>query len=444
MRILKLLITILLPLNVAAMDLHEALSEGYQYNKDLKKSQEEYKQSIEKFPQALSNYLPHVSAKHTITSQKYTYEKPKTISKSKLDSTQIQVTQTIYNSSAMAGIKAASYQVDAAKYIYFSAEQKAILDSIEVYLDYLVSQKKLDAANSSVAFNDKQAKSTNSRFRLGEATKTEAAQANAALADAKVQRNSALVGVRSHEGKFRTTFGVMPSSLSLPTYPTELPKDFDQFFQEAIASNYSLLAAKNNAQVAKSSLDFAKGALLPTLSAQASHTKNSSPRDLTSMGSTPKYNSSAALVLEVPIFSGGNNYSKIRERKAGAREAQYKLDNMIDIVNTNAVVAWEQYKNALESVKAAEDSLVATKLAVDGMKKQYDVGLKPLQDVLQEETKLFKSKIQAIEAKKKALVAAYSLQSMVGQLTASHLGLDAEAFNPDREFKNIKYRLVGY
>lgn len=69
------------------------------------------------------------------------------------------------------------------------------------------------------------------------------------------------------------------------------------------------------------------------------------------------------------------------------------------------------------------------------------MGSKSITEVFLAEENLSRSKIQKVEAHKGAILAAYEIKALMGELTAKSLKLKVKYFTPEEEFQSLKRKL---
>ena len=82
-------------------------------------------------------------------------------------------------------------------------------------------------------------------------------------------------------------------------------------------------------------------------------------------------------------------------------------------------------------------------LAVEGVTKEFSLGIKSILDVLEIEQKLVDSQIQQAKIESNYFLQMYALKSSMGELTAQKLELKVKLFQPDREFNKMKIKIIG-
>ena len=113
-----------------------------------------------------------------------------------------------------------------------NTEQNVLLSALTYYMDVLRDAAILDLQRSNVDVLQEQLRQTKDRFNVGEVTRTDVAQAEAARAGAQAQALSAQSNLQSAMANYRQAVGDEPKSLS-PVSPVTRP--LPRSLQEAVA-----------------------------------------------------------------------------------------------------------------------------------------------------------------------------------------------------------------
>lgn len=65
-------------------------------------------------------------------------------------------------------------------------------------------------------------------------------------------------------------------------------------------------------------------------------------------------------------------------------------------------------------------------------------------DVLKTQEDYNKAKVESVEIRKQYILSAYRIKSLMGSMLANQLKLKVNYFSPEKEFRKVKYRIVGF
>ena len=443
------IVTLSLTSSVTAMDLQEALTEGYKNNEELKAARIRFLNAIEQFPQAFSGFMPSAGLQINRQNSKTKYNK-KYANRLGLDPREtgsnqgaLTIEQSLFNGgSSVAALKAAQAGFKASRGEYYAGEQKVLLNLITVYLDCFESKEKYDISESRVRTNLQQVNTVEEKLRLGEATAIDIATARAGLAAAETNKLAAYADFQGKKANFIRVFGIEATDITMPDLPDRLPSSLDELAKKAAELNPDIDAARHNVTSAKALETVQKGKLLPQVSVKLqSGRTNYNPQDPIAQNINSK-SYTTILSVNIPIYpSGGAQYSEIRKAKNQTRNSAVHLDSVIKQTQAGVVSVWEAFEAAKSRIVAANHGVEAAQISYDGTVQEEVVGSKTVLDVLDAEQKLYEAKITRVDAYKNSILAAYQMKLLTGELTAQSLKLKAKYFSPEEEFKTIKKKM---
>src|ERR1700678_4179639 len=328
-----------------------ALVRSYQNTPQLTAQRALVRSTDETVPQALSGYRPKVavtaSAGYQYTDVLSTFGGTATqIVRSEVHGTDppraagLTVTQTLYNGNQNANkTRAAESQVSGAREGLRVLEQNVLLSAATIYMDYLRDAAIVEVNRSNVRVLDQTLKQTQDRFNVGEVTRTDVAQSEAQLAAGKTQLLAAQATLTTTQANFRRIIGNEPQALA-PGSPVDryLPASLPAAVELSLIENPSVTAAMYGIDVTFLQVKVNEGALLPTVSLQASVQQSYEQ----SLQVFRTFGASAIAQLSVPVYQGGAEYSLIRQSKESLSQQRLVLEQTRDQTRANTVTAWGQ------------------------------------------------------------------------------------------------------
>ena len=300
-------------------------------------------------------------------------------------------------------------------------KQKVIYDAIIAYLNVLRDTKLVELSKKNVDVLSKQSTATESRFQLGELTKTDVAQSRAALEAAKsvlVSRQGALYLANQI---FETAVGLKPSGLEADIPLPRLPKSENEAKRLATKFNLnlkaSLLLEKRAAELLKAS----ESRNSPTLNLSTSLTggETSAQQDFSNFG--------FSLTGTIPLSSGGAIEGAVRKAKADLELSMVNADMTRLTVQQAVVNAWSDFEVSSAVIMARSGEVEASELAYKGTLEETRLGARSILDVLNAEQGLMNAQTNLETAKRNRLAAGYRLLFEMGTLTPTFLGFEGIA-----------------
>jgi outer membrane protein len=290
-----------------------------------------------------------------------------------------------------------------------------------------------------------QLRATNERFRVGEITRTDVAQAESRLAGARASRADAEGRLQTSRATFTRLVGQPPLRL-VPPQPLRAPA--------LTARDAGLLAAQNNPNVvaalfdeaaARDQIDVQFSNLLPQLSLNGTMFRNTG---VTGAGGTldgiRQDGTQVTANLTVPIFQGGAEHALVRQARQQAQQARQVVDDQRRASIQQATQAYETLTAARAQVDSVRAQIRAAEIALDGVQREAIVGSRTTLDVLNAEQELLNARVSLVRALANVITASHSLASAVGRLTARDMNLPVQLYDMEAYYRAVRDRWVGW
>jgi outer membrane protein len=447
-----LLLVYMGPAPVLADTIEAALVRAYQNNPQLNAQRASARATDENVPQALSGYRPKVNLTASAGTQ-YTDTNstqggsPISIVRTEVHgvdpprAASLNVTQTLYNGGQTGNkTRAAESQVSGAREALRLMEQTVLLSAATVYMDYLRDAAIVEVQKSNTRVLEQTLKQTRDRFNVGEVTRTDVAQSEAQLAAGKTQQLTAESNLTTTRSNFRRIIGNEPEALA-PGSPVDrfLPGTLPGAVELSLIQNPAVTSAMFGIDVNFLQVKVAEGALLPTLSLQAS-VQQSYEQTMTVYRS---FGASAIAQLSVPVFQGGAEYSLIRQSKETLAQQRLVLEQTRDQTRANTVTAWGQLVAGRAQVASAQSQVTASEIALNGVREEAKAGQRTTLDVLNAQQALVNARVALVTAQHDRVVASYAVLNAVGRLSPQVLNLPTSVYDPSVHYHQVRDSWFG-
>src|SRR5271155_1014185 len=363
-----LLMAYAVPAASRADTIEAALVRAYRNNPQLNAQRALVRSTDENVPQALAGYRPKAAF---TASAGYQYidtdttqgGSPTSILRRELSGTNpprsvgLAVTQTLYNGNQTANkTRAAESQVSGAREALRVLEQTVLFSAATIYMDYLRDAAIVEVNRSNVRVLDQTLKQTKDRFNVGEVTRTDVAQSEAQLAAGKTQLLAAEATLTTTQANFRRIIGNEPQALA-PGSPVDrfLPASLPTAVELSLIENPNVTAAMFGIDVNFLTVKVNEGALLPTVTVQASVQQAYEQ----SLQVFRTFGASAIAQISVPVYQGGSEYSLIRQSKESLAQQRLVLEQTRDLTRANTVTAWGQLVAGKAQVISGQSQVTA-------------------------------------------------------------------------------------
>ena len=420
-----------------------ALAKAYQNNASLNAARAGVRVTNEGVPLAKSGYRPQIvgSGSASVTNQAGTQ-----ISTGQFG---VQIQQAIFDGyQTQNNVRAAEARVRASNESLRNTEQNVLFNAVAAFMDVIRDRRVAGFRQRNLEFLAEQVRSADSRFEVGEGTRTDVAQAQASRSAAEAQLSGARAQVQVSEASYRQLVGENPGQLQVASPAASLlPPSMEDAFVIAMRQHPAIMATQHLVDVAGFAVNAAEGALLPQVSAQASVQSQvrhgPSATGLPGVGgggnsTTTTNTATIGLNLTVPIYSGGRTSAQVRQSKESLGQARIEVDVTRDEVRQAVASAWTQYVAAREVAAANRQLVSAADLALSGVTEERNVGQRTTLDVLNAQADVINAQINLASSERDQVVASYAILSAIGALTVRNLGLPVNEHRPAEHYDAVK------
>jgi outer membrane protein len=435
--------------------LEEALTQAYQNNPSLNAQRAALRSTDENVPQALSGYRPKLTATanggydyaRTLSHQVTPTGNGNIVTYTDFAQPFVQrgagatVSQTLFDGFQTANkVRQAESQVMGARETLRVTEEQVLLDAATSYMNLIRDQAILDLNRRNVDVLTEQLKQTRDRFKVGEVTHTDVAQAESRLAGGRSQLLGAQANYVTSQANYRRVIGLDPGRLA-PGSPVDRlsPSTLASAISEGEQQNPTVLAAMYGVDVAELAVKVSESALYPNLALVGSVARNYDPAN------TINRETQASVVgqLTIPIYQGGGEYSAIRQSKETLGQQRLTLDVNRDQARATVVQSWGQLDATKAEIESTTAQVDAAEIALNGVREEARVGQRTTLDVLNAQQELVNARVALVTAQHDRVVASFTLLAAVGGLSAQRLGLKTPVYDPQTHYQQVRDAWIG-
>ena len=354
----------------------------------------------------------------------------------------ITVTQTLFDGLRTTNnIRSAESNVFGSRETLRNVEQSVLQSGAQSYMDVLRDTAILDLRASNIKVLDEQLRQTQDRFKVGEVTRTDVAQAEASLAGSRADYFAAQSQLQNSIASFRQVIGEQPTRLE-PARPLErgIPTSLENAIAISQIEHPSIQSALHATEVAEFQVKIAEGALYPSIGLTGSASQR---YDLSNVTGSSAFTGSIIGSVNVPIYEGGASYATIRQAKEQLGNAQFQVDVSRDNVRAAVISSWGLLTSSKAAVMADQAQVNAAEIALNGTREEARVGQRTTLDVLNAQQTLLNARVQLVGAQRDRVVASYAILASCGRLSASLLALKIQPYNPVVHFEQVKDKWFG-
>ena len=404
------------------------------------------KEAISEFrPQARSLMLPQINASGLYSDSdingKSTFQQQTAIGtvtnttgflqESETTQWEVSIRQTIFDFGAWMTLKKANKTVAQAEIDYLAAEQALMVRVTTAYFNVLAAQDTLESEQAARQAIEKQLDQSRKRFDVGLIAITDVQEAQAAYDQSIANEIIAKRNLATSKESLRAITDNYPSNLLKPDNSLPLimpnPQSETEWVNTSLEQNLNFLSAQLGTEIARSEVKVQRSGHYPTIGVQAQKRVSESDSFRSDSGGdfnpadTENINEGVGVQVTVPIFSGGQTSSRVRQAVAQHRATKEKLERVGRETTRNARDSYLGVISGIATVKALQQSVKSSSTALQATEAGYEVGTRTTVDVLDARRRLYSSQRNLAISKYDYLKNIIQLKQAAGTLSKDDL-----------------------
>ena len=426
--------------SVMSETLEEALSLAYKKNPVIEGERSLLKSLDENVSSASSRFFPSIGISTSYGESSLNYGEADEI-KLQPQVSKIEVKQILFSGGKLVNNRLQSVSlVKAGRASLRIVEQEILYSAADAFFSVLISQKIVELMESNFQILTERLTVTKIQFDVGELTLTDVAQSEARLALAQANLLEARASLEISKANYKEIIGTEPNNLIDYKKNIILPNSINDAILAAERNSPLLHFAEKNEKSSRYGLASAKSSLSPVISIQGeySNSKEVFLRD---------YNGDSYQVtgsISMPIFAGGLNWSNIRKAQEINNRDRYYLVESKRRLKSQIKTAFAQYTSSLSKIESTQKQVEANKIALEGVKIEFELGTRTNLDVLDAEREYLDSQVSQISANNDSMLSRFFLLLSIGELTPEKLSLQINSYDPMKNYNKVRNFKIGW
>jgi outer membrane protein len=346
-------------------------------------------------------------------------------------------------------VSAAESRIEASRMGLRGTEAELFTAVVGAFMDVLRDEAVVQLNQRNTEVMRYTLRETSERQRAGNRGPTDVAQAEARVALAESQLETAQAQLISSREAYIQLVGHAPGSLQPPPPLPVMPATAQEAVVIAIGDNPDLLAAQAEQRAASFDVEAADAGLYPRVNGigglnyydyLGSLDPGTGPND-GQQGTT----AFVGVEVRVPIFMGGRLTSQLRQAQAQHAVA---MENVLDAereVVADVRSAYATWVAAERVIRSSQRGVDANTKVVAGLRAETTVGFRPLLDLLNAEQELLNSEVTLVTARRDAYVAGFELLAAMGRAEARDLNFDTGMlYDPAVNYERVRDLAVTF
>lgn len=416
-----------------AESLADAIALAYKTNPTLQNQRAQLRVTDETYVQARAGYRPQVNVQVDATRQDYLQ------STTNSGTAFITAQQPLYTGGRTAtAVSAAEADVLSGREILRGTEASVLQQVITAYADVLRDEEGLRIRQNNLAALQGILDETSARAKVGDLTRTDQAQTQGYVFQAKVDLAAAKAQLEVSRSNYAAVVGERPGTLEpLPPLPGA-PASLEQALATAEQGNPSIRSFEYAEQAARLRTAEARDQRLPNIVLRMQYGYSGPQQFVANPNIYPK-DFAATVSVTQPLFAGGVIDSQIRQQIERQNSARMQTENARRVMVQQIGQAWSEYLANHENETNADEGVKANQVAYEGVQKERRADLRSTLEVLYIEQSLRQAELARASAYHDAYVSQANLLGSMGLLEATLLapgGVDV--YDPAKNFNRVK------
>ena len=412
-----------------AASLYEALATAYATNPTLEAARAQLRATDEGVPQVLSEWRPTVLGTAQGGHEWDQQNKPLELdTETNPRSYGVTVRQPIFDGfGTVAGTSLAENLVLSGRAQLTDTEQNVLLNAVTAYMNVVRDASVLDLNRNNEKVLQRQLEATQARFDVGELTRTDVAQAEASLQGAIAARIQAEGQLTASQAIYRQIIGDDPVDVKMPDRDAGAACE-PRGIGGAVAGRAGravgrIPGTRRQGRYRRAVQRPAADRLDRRQLAAPAGCRPARQRNRRRLGDRAG---------DDPALSGGRAGFARAAVQAALHAIKRLTDEALRAAEREAVNSWTALQTATAQSRSFEEQVRANEFALDGVRQEQEVGARTILDVLDAQQALLNSQVSLVSSQTDRVVAEYRLLAAGGALTAQHLALNVEYYDPTR------------
>ncbi|MBF0583222.1 MAG: TolC family outer membrane protein [Magnetococcales bacterium] len=393
----------------------QAITQALAHNPEIKAAEANWLAAQERLPQSRAALLPNLALNVT-PNQNHSRWRGGSSTESSL-ATGVTLTQMVYNRSALIAFDQTAPFIGAYGDELESAVQGVFLKVAKAVVGLLQAREIAQLAGNNLQVMQRHLTATQSRHRVGEITRTDVSQAEARLASAQADKSRAENNVAVARAQFFEVVGISAAeTLALPPFRQAIGDKPLESWLSQLEQRADMRAASKRLVLAESAIAQERAGHWPTVALTSSVNHTWQRGDVEELEQFK-----VGMKMELPIFSGGMTQSKTAEAQAKRDGQLAQLDRLRRQAYREIEQAFLELKSSQALTSSFESTVAASRMARDGVAREYQVGQRTSLDLLDAEHELFSNQTELAKNRYGLVLAQFQMLWSVGRLTLEEL-----------------------
>lgn len=256
------------------------------------------------------------------------------------------------------------------------------------------------------------------KYQVGAASEYDVLRSSVAMKNVEPELAQAEIAIKQARLQLEILMGM---DVTIPIKTTTKLADYENTMYDntlslsrSIVDNSDLRMLDIQTKTLKDALSVQKMSLLPTLALVANYNWTSSTNGTPFKNIIWSPYSVVGLTLSVPIFQGGQRYSRIKQASIQVQEMKWQRENLERTLNMQVDVAIDNIQMNVKQIATSSESVAQADKAHSIMGKSFEIGAASYLDLRDSELALTRARLAYYQSIYNYLVANSNLELLLG------------------------------
>jgi outer membrane protein len=338
----------------------------------------------------------------------------------------LSLAKPLYSPQSAVQVEQAKLQVNQAEAQLKLAEIDLIQRVAQAYFDVLLAQDNVALSGAQKKAISEQLAQAKRNFEVGTATIVDSQEAQARFDLSVAKEIADLNDLENRRRILAQIIGKMPDSVATLkeqiVLPLPQPNNMQEWVDTSEKQNLLIAIQRANANIAKRETERVRANYKPTVDLVGSFTDSNNSAGSALTGGNNSKDTRLGVQLAVPLWTGGLTQSQVRQSLANEEKTRFDVENARRTVAQQAQQAFLGVTSGVAQVKALEQSLSSSELALKSTRLGQEVGVRTGVDVLNAQQQVFQTRRDLFSARYNVILNQLRLKQASGVLTENDLG----------------------
>lgn len=257
------------------------------------------------------------------------------------------------------------------------------------------------------------------QFEAGTASEYDVLRSSVQVTNVEPELLQADISVKQCQLQLLVLMGMDSKVIVMPTMElSDMKRDMYGYMlgaERSLQGNSSLRSLDLSRKLARQNVTLQKMAWIPTLAASFAINWNAMSNGNALKNQTFNPYSNVGVALQVPIFSGGSKYQKLRQAKVQSLELDLQREDLVNSLNMQVDLALDNIDRQAKQINSSEQGMKQAGKALEIMQKSFEIGAATYLDLRDSELANTSARLAYLQSIYNYLVSTSELDTLLGK-----------------------------